>query len=451
MFSRLSIRARMTIGSTLVGAILLAITLTLVSFRVATILTDTDHSLAVSDLISFQKDITASPYEQVDNPGTGVLVVVKNPAGAVQVDTMPSDVERAVIARAPGDQTFTMTDDEGRTFVVVGQTVDTRAGRWVLWSARSTSASQIALAELNRLLFIGGVVLLAAFSVASWVLATVALRPVGRMRRTAEALGGQAGDGVLPVSPAKDELSDLATTLNDFIARTRASAEREKQMVSDAAHELRTPIAVLRTQLELAHDDFGDPHALAAQVTSAETTVERLASLADNLLELSRREGGDIRMTPTSGADLTSELLAGVDRARLLAQAKRVDVGFDIADESDQRIYGIDAQSFGRIVDNLLANAVTAVDPGGLVSVRLDAQADALVLEVTDDGPGVPVDFLPHAFERFSRADQSRSVATGGSGLGLSLVRMITETAGGEATLRNLTPGLAVQVTFPHM
>jgi signal transduction histidine kinase len=73
------------------------------------------------------------------------------------------------------------------------------------------------------------------------------------------------------------------------------------------------------------------------------------------------------------------------------------------------------------------------------------------VLEVSDDGPGVPTDFLPHAFERFSRADESRSITTGGSGLGLSLVQMIAEAAGGEATLRNLNPGLAVRVAFPYM
>jgi signal transduction histidine kinase len=146
---------------------------------------------------------------------------------------------------------------------------------------------------------------------------------------------------------------------------------------------------------------------------------------------------------------LTTEMLAGIDRARLLGQAKQVDVAFDVTTASDPTLYPIDAQSLGRIIDNLLSNAITAVEEGGAITATLTSGVDGLVLAVVDDGPGVPADFVPHAFERFTRADESRTAATGGSGLGLALVRMIAESAGGDAMLANTPPGLTVRVRIP--
>jgi signal transduction histidine kinase len=451
MLRRLSVRARITIGSVLVAALLLGVSLIGVRLQVATILSTADATLAKGDLTSFQKDITASPGEPVDDPGTGVLVYVRAPDGDVQVNTLPHDVLDLVEHRLPTEEEYETTDDEGRTFIVVGRVVSTTAGDWALWSARSTSSSELALDGLGNALAIGGVALLIAFGLASWLLATAALRPVSRMRRRAELLGADAGDGDLPVGPARDELSALATTLNEFLARVRSSTMREKQMVSDAAHELRTPLAALKTQLELAHDDFGDAAALALQVRAAEASVSRLSSLAANLLELTRLEAHEGPRSVSSSEQLVSELMGSIDRARMLGLPKRADVGFTVVAGQGQQRYALDPQAFGRLADNLLANSISAIAKGGSVEATLREDYAGLVLEVTDDGPGVPEEFLAHAFERFSRPDSARSTTGGGSGLGLALVQAIAEDADGSAELENTRPGLRVTVTIPKM
>jgi signal transduction histidine kinase len=447
---RLSIRARITLGSVLVAVLLLSGALLLVRGQVAQVLAASDAALAGGDLAGFVADIAADPGSEIDDPGTGVLVLVRSPDGAAQVDTLPHDVRDIVDTREPGDTQFRMTDDEDRGFVVVGRTVESGAGSWMLWAARSTSASELALEGIDRLLVLGGALLLAGFAAASWVLATLALRPVTRMRRHAESLGA-ALDGELPVGPADDELARLARTLNDLLARVRASAAREKQVVSDAAHEMRTPLAALRTQLELAHRDFGDAEALERDVRSAESSATRLAGLAGNLLELSRLEadaGAGARIA--SAAQLGTEFLGAVDRARLLGLASSTEIGFDLALSREDVTYRLDAASFGRLADNLLSNAVSA-SAGGAVEADLVQDADMLTLVVSDDGPGMPADFLPHAFERFSRPDAARTSQTGGSGLGLALVQAIASAAGGTAEVANIPIGFAATVRLPKM
>ena len=456
----LSIRARITIGSVAVAAVLLAGALFIVRAQIERVLADSDVALATSDLASFTADIAANAGSEIDDPGTGVLVFIRAPDGETQVDTLPHDVRERVDERASGDVEFRMTDDdEGRNFVVIGRVVETAQGEWMLWAARSTSASELALGGLDRVLIIGGVVLLVGFGASAWLLAAFALRPVTRMRRRAESLG-TAMDGDLPVGRADDELSALARTLNELLARVRSSTLREKQMVSDAAHELRTPLAALRTQLELAHDDFGDPEALARHISSAESSTTRLAALAGNLLELSRLESDPAPASRVSIAPyLVAELMGAVDRARLLGLATSTEVGFDLtgfdgdvelAGTAQSGRYNLDASSFGRLADNLLSNAVAAA-AGGNVEARLIQDADALRLIVTDDGPGMPDAFIPHAFERFTRPDAARTAQTGGSGLGLALVQAIATAAGGTATLANTSPGFVVTVHLPKM
>lgn len=447
---RLSIRSRITLGSVLIAAVLLAGALLIVRAQVAAVLSDSDVALAAGDLSGFVSDIREHPDAEVDDPGTGVLVYVRSPAGVIQVNTLPHDVLDEIGHRPSTDDEFRMTDDEDRGFVVVGRVVSTSAGDWMLWSARSTSASELAIDGLDRVFLVSGVVLLVGFGLASWLLATLALRPVSRMRRRADSLG-TAIDGDLPVGEAHDELSALATTLNALLGRVRASTLREKQMVSDAAHELRTPLASLRTQLELAHDDVGDAAALARHLQSAESSVERLGSLAANLLELSRLEAAEDDASRSSDtADLVRELMSCVDRARITGLATGTDVGFELTATDQPRTYRIDVQAFGRIADNLLSNAVTA-SAGGTVEAQLAQTGEGLELTVADDGPGMPDDFIPRAFERFSRPDDARTSRNGGSGLGLALVHALATAAGGTVALHNTSRGFQAVVTLPNM
>jgi signal transduction histidine kinase len=445
--NRLSIRTRITLGSIAVAALLLLVALFVVRGQVAIILSAADTTLAQSDLAPFQQDIRANPRESVDDPGTGVLAYVRDPSGTVQVNTLPHDVVSVVGHRPATDEQFTFTDDEDRTFLIVGKVVNTSAGTWALWSARSTSSSELALQGLDRVLLVGGLVLLAGFGVASWLLATVALRPVAAMRRQAEKM---TADGQLPVPPTRDELSDLATTLNRFLAQVQASSVREKQMVSDAAHELRTPLAALRTQLELAHRDEGDAPTLARHLRAAETSVDRLSSLAANLLELSRLEAHD-SPAASDAASLIDEFASSVDRARTLAVSTGIAVDFTVSVEDEAALYAIDSQAFGRLADNLFSNALNAVPAEGAITSTLMQSDGDLTLIVADDGPGMPDDFMLVAFDRFTRPDASRTTTTGGSGLGLALVQALAHEAGGTAFLENTHPGLRVTVILPKM
>lgn len=446
---RIPIRIRLVLGSTVIAAVLFAGILVLVGVQVSTILASADVTLAQTDLAPFEDSIEADPAVTVVDPGTGILVYAQNPAGEVQVNTLPHDVIFALASRPAADTQFTMTDDEGRSFVVVGDKVSTSAGTWVLWSARSTSSSEIALRGLILVLVVAGLVLLVGFAVGSWVLAAAALGPVRQMRLKAEQLAAEASaSGVLPVGAADDELRALAITLNDLLRSTRAVSEREKRMVSDAAHELRTPLAALKTQLELARADFGDAEALGRQVEAAGTSVDRLTSLASNLLELNRLEN-EHHAAISGTAVLVTELMGSVDRARMLALRLGGEVQFEAAGTEPQLNYALAPQDFGRLLDNLMANAVNASGTGGEVMVTFDQDAAGVTLEVSDNGPGMSAEFLPRAFDRFARPDASRTAATGGSGLGLAIARAIVVSAAGDINLRNAASGLVATVRIP--
>jgi two-component system OmpR family sensor kinase len=449
VFQRISIRARITIGSVLVAAVIFAIALAAAQAQVVSILKASDTTLARGDLSSYATEIVSDPGGLVDDSGKGLLVFIRDPAGVVRLDTLPHELHQIVEHRAGANETLD-ADSEGSGFVLVGRLVDTKTGQWSLWAARSTASSDLAMQSLDVAFVVGGILLLVAFGFASWALAAAALRPVERMRRKAEFLGVDSS-ALLPVGAARDEISELAATLNDFLGRVRASTAREKQVVSDAAHELRTPLSALKTQLELAHDDFDDAPALAAQVIAAEKSVARLSSLATNLLELSRLESEYAPVRPSSADELVSELMGSVDRARMIGLDVGADVGFWVDTPDPDARFAISAENFARLVDNLLANSIAVIPDGGLVTVDLLEEGDRLVLRVTDTGPGMSEAFLPHAFDRFSRHDDSRTASTGGSGLGLALVHAIAVAARGTVTLENTGTGLRVTVSIPKM
>ena len=233
------------------------------------------------------------------------------------------------------------------------------------------------------------------------------------MRRRAQSLSGTGDDERLPVGTAKDELSALADTLNEFLDRVHDGTLRERRMVSDAAHELRTPLAALRTQLELAHDDFGNASALELEIVGAENSVARLTALANGLLEFSRLEGESQDSSRTGSAELLDEAMGSIDRARMLALAKHVEVSFVVDDLDSGRRYALDPSGFARLLDNLLTNAVNAVDTRGTVELTLRQGGSDLEIDVRDDGPGVPETFcrgrLIDSPDRMNRAPRSRA------------------------------------------
>src|SRR5215210_5704315 len=248
---------------------------------------------------------------------------------------------------------------------------------------------------------------------------------------TAERTG--EAEGRLPVPPSHDEISRLGYTLNAMLGRLQGVLARERSFVSDASHELRTPLAILRTELELALRGRSTRAELEDAVRSAAEETDRLNQLADDLLVIARSDQGRLPVRP---AELDArELLEGVVH-RFAARA-RAEQRTLCADNAN----GLTLTADRARVEQALANMVDNALRHGRGDVVLSAGRDNAhtELHVRDDGPGFPVDFLPAAFERFSRADEARS--RGGTGLGLAITAAVARAHGGEAHAANRDGG----------
>jgi heavy metal sensor kinase len=307
-----------------------------------------------------------------------------------------------------------------------------------------TSADERAhvLGRLRTQLLIVGPLALILSSLAGYLLAAAALRPVERMRHRAAEISTESAGRRLPLPAARDEIRRLGETVNAMLQRLETGLERERRFVADASHELRTPLALLRTELELALRRPRGRDELEAAVHSAADEVDRLARLAEDLLVLAR---ADEHGLPLRHEKLESqELLDDVARRfgpRADVAGRRVEV--DAAEGGT--IMGDRLrleQALGNLVDNALRHGA------GTISLAA-AQSDGRVeLRVADDGSGFPADFLPRAFDRFARADAAR--ASGAAGLGLAIVDVIARAHGGSAAAANgATRGAVVILTLP--
>ncbi len=340
--------------------------------------------------------------------------------------------ERTGIAAVDGTSRLLAVpfDDEGREAVaVVGASLDDRDD---------------ALAGLAALLLGGGLVALALASLAGYAMATAAMRPVEAMRRRAAAISADEAAARLPVSPADDELRRLSETLNSMLARLETALARERRFVDDAAHELRTPLALHKTELELALRYGSRPEELRGSIVSAIEEADRLIQLAEDLLVVARSEQGELALKTTEVG--VERLFADVaTRFETRASTAGRSVTFDPA--ADGIAVEADRLRLEQALTNLVDNALRHGD--GEVRLTAGAGDGTVELRVTDEGPGFPSEFIGRAFERFSRADSAR--ARGGTGLGLAIVDAIARAHGGEAQARNRPGGGAeVWVALPR-
>lgn len=468
----LSITARITIGSLLVAALLGIMAVGVLRVTVASILQNATVSELVSDLSAPTAAIEAGALQRFKLHAVGEQLAVLDPGGHLIASTLSNELSQGVADyfTRPSDKPFTVTVGANE-YTMLLNTVTTTDGNFRVLAIRNNQTTNLILERLTIALLIGTAVVILAFGVASSLLARAALRPVRRMQRQADHIAGTEDflhsdtQELLSTGTAKDEIFALAATLNGLISRLRASAERERQMVSDASHELRTPLAVLRGQLELAELSVGNPDALLADIRSSHATALRLGELANNLLELSK-----IQAAPKRGRilwrPLLDEFTDAVDRARLLANRDDdlLSITIDFEYEPSQRpptgvAVGLSPTDIQRILDNLLGNAITAIRSAAhheiaeqaSIVTTLDLGKDYVVLSVQDSGPGMPAEFLPVALDRFTRADNARtSRSVGGAGLGLAIVAGLARAAGGSVTIANIEPhGLLVTVTLP--
>jgi signal transduction histidine kinase len=288
---------------------------------------------------------------------------------------------------------------------------------------------------LQRVLAVGVPVLVILLTLAAWVLIGRALRPVRVMTHYAAGIADATAPGRLTVPPIQDELGELAHTLNGMLDRLAEGARRQREFVSDASHELRSPIAAARTQVEvaLAHPDRSEPATVLRGVL-AETM--RLELLVADLLALARLD--ERHTLPHEELDLDDVVLEDAARARAVA--------IDTRNVTAVKVRG-ERKSLGHLVRNLLDNAARHAVSRVEVSTRLDDGVPVLIVD--DDGPGIPEPDRTRVFERFTRLSSSRSRDGGGAGLGLALVQRIAEQHGGIARVdRSPHGGARLEVRF---
>jgi two-component system, OmpR family, sensor kinase len=346
---------------------------------------------------------------------------------------------------AAGTVTF-ITSIEGERVRVLAFPARDGSRPVIVAAGASTGVADAAQSRAQAVILAAGPAAVAAAGLGAWVLAGATLRPVTRMRRRLADITEYNPAARLRVPAGQDEIASLAITMNALLDRLQLALDRQRHFVADASHELLTPLTALRAELELAGRPGRSRAALEAAVTAAAGDTDRLIRLAEDLLLLARAQQGANFLRP--GEVDVSELLsaaarafAGQAHAHGVALRMRAGPALTVTADSDR---------LRQAVDNLLSNAIRHSPVGGTVELaaartRRDGQ-DLAVIEVRDQGSGFPPGFLPHAFERFSRADVGRSRAEGGTGLGLAIVEFIARAHGGRAVAVN-RPGAGAQVS----
>ncbi|MBB5075905.1 sensor histidine kinase [Nonomuraea endophytica] len=338
-------------------------------------------------------------------------------------------VDPDVMLSADG-KSFSTAWEQVDGFRVVGMAVTTEAGPGMVLARSSLAPTEQALNTLNSVLLPGVPALLLVVAVMTWLSVGRALRPVAAIRAKVADITARDLHQRVPVPSSGDEIAALATTVNGTLDRLETAVDRHKSFVADAAHELRSPIATLRARLELA-----EPSELTAEALA---DVERLQSLAGDLLLLARLDAGE----PLQAADVDLGQIAAEEAVRV---ERRPEVELKLDVQPDVVIEGVRGH-VGRLVTNLASNAVRHA--ASTVVVRVRSEGTTAVLEVDDDGPGIPEGQREAVFGRFTRLDEARARDAGGAGLGLPIARDIATLHGG--TVHAVSGGFVARFPMNH-
>jgi signal transduction histidine kinase len=382
--------------------------------------------------------------------------IVANPAMQVQVIDAQ---DRVVAISANADRLIPMLHDDelrGLTDGAVREIPGSRIGldgeaRVVMATAgpptdpvrvlvaRDTSDLSQGVRILRLALLVTFPLLVGVLAIVLWRVLGAALHPVDALRAGAEEITGGTRAGRLPVPESRDEIHRLAVTLNGMLHRLESARVRQRAFVADAAHELRSPLTNMRTELEVSQRlPDTDWQALSHDLL---TDVDRLSRLVDDLLLLARSDdgGGRAVSAPFRSVDLGALVGTVTDRYPSVAYLRPA-APMEVTGEPD---------ALGRVVGNLLDNAVRHAK--SQVQITVGVQGNYRVITVTDDGPGIPEADRERVFDRFTRLDDARARDAGGSGLGLAIVRELVRRHGGTVTLGDANPGLRVDVRLPAL
>jgi heavy metal sensor kinase len=324
----------------------------------------------------------------------------------------------------------------GALLVAAQAYTGTDGTRYVVEVGVSNARTEATLRQVLLMLAIGLPIAVSVAAAGGFILVRRALRPVDRIAHKAEEITQHNLSERLPVVETGDELERLSNSLNHMISRLEDSIQSSKRFVADASHELRTPLTVLRGELEgLAQNNRLKPQTRETLGSMLEE-VDRLAEIVEGLLALSRLDAGEAHSEWVQ-FDLAELASTTADQMSLLAEDKNVTV---VCDSSPGVTVEGDRARMKQVVVNLLDNAIKYTPNGGHVHMTIGCEDGCAVLDVADEGIGIPAEALPHVFKRFYRVDGSRSRDQGGAGLGLSIVESICTAHGAQVEVMSV-PG----------
>ncbi len=392
------------------------------------------------DARAFVAQITR--YYRIYNATTGRLLVQSPGLEAFALEYTPADV--AVVRRDPVPKDLSTSHGRIR---IASAVIEPRPGEaYLLQVGEPLARLDAVLAEFDRLLFWRTIVGLIVAAVAGRLLAARTLRPLADVADTSTTIGITSLHERLPLRGTGDELDQLVAAFNRALARVEASVSEMRQFSAALAHELRTPLAILRGEAELALRQPTISEEEQKRLASQIDEFDRLTRLINQILTLARAEVGELPVAQDA-VNLSGLAASVVDQIELVASARTITL---TCAAPDPVIVTGDAGWLQRLLLLLLDNAVTFTPVGGQVSVRVFRQHARACVSVTDTGVGISREFLPRVFTRFSRADESRSSQTSGAGLGLALAKWIAERHGGVITVvSQLGNGSTFTVSLP--
>ena len=426
---------------TLAYVVLLAGALTGLSLSVYTI-TANRISSSVDEKLALQGSAVVTTLMPIDPPlsketmrenqwlrldseaASGILFQVRNPQGSVVYSSFPlGGLELpAPLITTPKEPTFVTADVRGERFRFQSQPI--AQGGEILGtvvSGQSLEDVNQALNQIRTTLVIGGLGVLLVTNVLAHLLAGRVLEPVRRVSRLARDIERTADfSRRVPPSAAGDEMAELTATFNSMIARVERMLETQKSFLADSSHELRRPLTVLRTNIDILRDPSLPAGEREVCLREMRAEAEAMGRLLSDLLFLSREGRDEIARVPVDWSAICEQNVG-----RLRTQNDRHEVAAEIA--SGVWVQG-DEKRLGQMLWNLLENAAVYTPEGGRIEVHLRLVDGLARLEVRDTGIGISNEDLPHIFERFFRAQDARAVHSEGDGLGLAIVKYVAET-----------------------
>jgi signal transduction histidine kinase len=452
-----SVRVRMTVAATLLVTVALGAASWILVASVRASLRDNlrnESALALTE--AYERLERGYPLDRLPRPGIpGFTILVVDGEGEI-VGGSPGHGSGPWSDWIGDDDSGALVGENGRPFpgavthertvwfvdnrIIDVQPILINATEAYLVAAGPGGTIDQSIHTLTSTLWLTLPVLIVLVAGVAWLVTGRALRPVETIRAEVTAISHSSLDQRVSEPRARDEVGRLARTMNEMLDRLQDSSDRQRQFVSDASHELRSPVAAIRAtgEVALAHPEQADWETVVRRML---TEDDRMEQIVGTLLEVARGEEAPI---PFTTVDLDDVVLDEVARAR--GRGRRV-----LADGvSAGRVLG-NPEQLTRVVRNLLDNALRHAT--GTVRVSLTTDDASVSLVVEDDGPGIAATDREAVFERFTRLDEGRARDAGGLGLGLAMVRAIAERHGGTAAITDATdpafPGARIVVTLP--